>query len=90
MAKLPDHIDKSDKRAVADYFIKQRQLKEWREYIQGLIDREGTGSTIIIGQPRQEYLDNLADNGYTVKYVANITWRVWPPQIETEQSNENV
>lgn len=90
MAKLPDHIDKNDKNAVAAYFIKQRQLKGFTDEIQRHIDEEGTGSTIIIGQPRQEFLDHLVEQGYIVKYVEHITWRIWPPQIQTEQSNENV
>jgi hypothetical protein len=79
MAKLPDHIDKNDKKAVADYFIKQRQLNEWKDYITGLIEREGKNHTFIIGQPREEYLQYLRDNGYTVEYVSHITWQVTKP-----------
>jgi hypothetical protein len=76
MAKLPDFIDKNDKKAIADYFIKQRQLKEWKDYITDLIEREGKNHTFIIGQPREEYLQYLRDNGYTVDYVSHITWQV--------------
>lgn len=88
MAKLPDHIDKNDKNAVAAYFIKQRQLKERTAEVQRHIDEEGTGSTIIIGQPRQEFLDHLVEQGYIVKVDGHITWRIWPPP--TEKTDENV
>ena len=81
MAKLPDFIDKNDKKAVADYFIKQRQLKEWKDYITDLIEREGKNHTFIIGQPREEYLQYLRDNGYTVDYVRHITWQVSRPVV---------
>jgi hypothetical protein len=85
MAKLPDHIDKTDKQAVAEYFIKQRQLKGFTDEIQRHIDEEGTGSTIIIGQPRQEFLDHLVEQGYTVKVDGHITWRIWPPPKPEEE-----
>ena len=32
MAKLPDYIDPTDKRAIAEYFIKQRELQEYEKY----------------------------------------------------------
>ncbi len=81
MAKLPDFIDKNDKKAVADYFIKQRQLKEWKDHIDEVIEREGKNRTFIIGQPREEYLQYLRDNGYTVDYVSPITWQVSRPVV---------
>ena len=68
MAKLPDHIDKNDKYAVAEYFIQQRKYKEYKSHIDELIEREG--------------------NGYTIKLVEHITWRIWPPP--TEKTDENV
>ena len=76
MAKLPDYIDKKDKKAVADYFIKQNQLKEWKEHIEQLLNKEGKNHTFIMGQPREEYLNYLKEYGYTVEYVSHITWRV--------------
>lgn len=84
MAKLPDHIDKNDKKAVADYFIKQRQLKEFKENIDNLVEREGKGYTFIIGQPREEYLNYLKDNGYIVEYVSHITWQVTKIPLTSE------
>jgi hypothetical protein len=88
MAKLPDHIDKNDKDAVAAYFIKQRQLKGFTDEIQRHIDEEGTGSTIIIGQPRQEFLDHLVEQGYIVKVDGHITWRIWPPPAENTETDK--
>jgi ribonucleotide reductase beta subunit family protein with ferritin-like domain len=82
MAKLPDHIDKNDKDAVAKYFINQRSLNERKKNIDELIEREGKGYTQMIGQPQPQFIDYLIENGYIVKYVEHITWRVWPPPPE--------
>ena len=41
MAKLPDYIDKTDKKAVAAYFIAQRELSEYKNFIDALVEREG-------------------------------------------------
>ena len=57
MAKLPDHIDKNDKYAVAEYFIQQRKYNEYKSHIDELIEREGNGYTMSIGQPLQQNFD---------------------------------
>jgi hypothetical protein len=88
MAKLPDHIDKNDKYAVAEYFIQQRKYKEYKSHIDELIEREGNGYTMSIGQPLQQNFDYLTSLGYTIKLVEHITWRIWPPP--TEKTDENV
>ena len=59
MAKLPDYIDKTDKKAVAAYFIKQRQFNEYREFLDLLIEREGKNYTTVIGQPVEENFQYL-------------------------------
>ena len=79
MAKLPDYIDKSDKKAVAAYFIRQRELKEYQDFLDSVIEREGKGYTTIIGQPREEDFNYFRDLGYTVELVSHITWKVTNP-----------
>jgi hypothetical protein len=79
MAKLPDYIDKSDKKAVAAYFIRQRELKEYQDFLDSVIEREGKGYTTIIGQPREEDFNYFRDLGYTVELVSHITWKVTKP-----------
>jgi hypothetical protein len=79
MAKLPDYIDKNDKKSVAAYFIRQRELKEYQDYLDSLIEREGRGYTTVIGQPREEGFKHLRDLGYTVELVSHMTWKVTKP-----------
>ena len=79
MAKLPDYIDKPDKKAVAAYFIKQRQFNEYREFLDLLIEREGKNYTTVIGQPVEENFQYLRSLGYTVEVVGHITWKVTKP-----------
>jgi predicted house-cleaning NTP pyrophosphatase (Maf/HAM1 superfamily) len=79
MAKLPDYIDKTDKKAVAAYFIKQRQFNEYREFLDILIEREGKNYTTVIGQPVEENFEYLRSLGYTVELVSHITWKVTKP-----------
>jgi len=79
MTKLPDYIDKSDKKQVAAYFIRQRELKEYQDFLDSVIEREGKGYTTIIGQPREEDFNYFRDLGYTVELVSHITWKVTKP-----------
>ena len=79
MAKLPDYIDKTDKKQVAEYFIKQRQFNEYREFLDLLIEREGKNYTTVIGQPVEENFQYLRSLGYTVEVVGHITWKVTKP-----------
>ena len=79
MAKLPDYIDKTDKKQVAAYFIRQRELKEYQDFLDSVIEREGKGYTTIIGQPREEDFNYFRDLGYTVELVSHITWKVTKP-----------
>lgn len=79
MAKLPDHIDKTDKKAVAAYFIKQREFSEYKNFLDTLVEREGKGYTTIIGQPREEEFEYLRGLGYTVEHLSHITWKVTKP-----------
>ncbi len=79
MAKLPDYIDKTDKKAVAAYFIKQREFSEYKNFLDTLVEREGKGYTTIIGQPREEEFEYLRGLGYTVEHLSHITWKVTKP-----------
>lgn len=79
MSKLPDYIDKTDKKAVAAYFIKQRQFNEYREFLDVLIEREGKNYTTVIGQPVEENFQYLRSLGYTVEVLGHITWKVTKP-----------
>lgn len=79
MSKLPDYIDKTDKKAVAAYFMKQRQFNEYREFLDLLIEREGKNYTTVIGQPVEENFQYLRSLGYTVEVVGHITWKVTKP-----------
>ena len=79
MAKLPDYIDKTDKKAVAAYFMKQREFSEYKNFLDALVEREGKGYTTVIGQPREEEFEYLRGLGYTVEPVAHITWKVTKP-----------
>ena len=79
MSKLPDYIDKTDKKAVSAYFIKQRQFNEYREFLDLLIEREGKNYTTVIGQPVEENFQHLRSLGYTVELVSHITWKVTKP-----------
>jgi len=76
---IPNHIDKNDKKAVAAYFIKQRFLKESKDFYDGLIEREGKNYTFIYGQPSEEVFDFLLSNGYIIENVAHITWKIYKP-----------
>lgn len=82
MAKLPDHIDKNDKAAVADYFIKERKFNEYRSRLDELIEREGKGYTFIIGQPHWPYLDRMVTLGYSVEEAGHIMWKLTKPPVE--------
>lgn len=79
MANIPDHIDKSDKKAVAAYFIHQRFLKEYKDFYDSVIEREGKDYTFIYGQPSTEVFDYLRTFGYSVESVAHITWKITKP-----------
>ena len=79
MANIPDHIDKSDKRAIAEYFIHQRFLKEYKDFYDSVIEREGKDHTFIYGQPSIEVFDFLQSSGYSVENVAHITWKITKP-----------
>ena len=84
MAKLPDYIDKTDKKAVATYFMKQREFSEYKNFLDALVEREGKGYTTVIGQPREEEFEYLRGLGYTVEPVSHITWKVTKP-LDTPQ-----
>lgn len=79
MAKLPDYIDKTDKKAVAAYFIKQREFSEYKNFLDTLVEREGKGYTTVIGQPREEEFEYLRGLGYTIEHLSHITWKVTKP-----------
>ena len=79
MAKLPDDIDKTDKKAVAAYFISQREFSEYKNFIDTLVEREKKGYTTVIGQPREENFDYLRALGYEIQLVSHITWKVTKP-----------
>jgi hypothetical protein len=89
MAKIPDYIDKTDKKAVAAYFIKQREFSEYKNFLDALVEREGKGYTTIIGQPREEEFEYLRGLGYTVEHLSHITWKVTKP-LDTPQDHDKV
>jgi len=79
MSKLPDYIDKTDKKAVAAYFIKQREFSEYKNFLDSLAEREGKDYTTIIGQPREEHFEYLRGLGYSIQLVSHITWKITKP-----------
>ena len=79
MANIPDYIDKSDKKAIAAFFIKQRFLKESKDFYDNLIEKEGKNYTFVYGQPSEEIFDFLRTFGYSVENVAHITWKITKP-----------
>ena len=87
--KIPPHIDPANKRAVAEYFIKQRQFNEYREFLDLLIEREGKNYTTVIGQPVEENFQYLRSLGYTVEVVSHITWKVTKP-LDTPSDHDKV
>lgn len=87
MAKLPDHIDKNDKAAVADYFIKERKFNEYKSRLDETIEREGKGYTFIYGQPHMPYIDRMVSMGYTFEVAGHITWKLTSPP--TQEQNDD-
>ncbi len=82
MAKLPDHIDKNDKAAVADFFIKERKFNEYKSRLDETIEREGKGYTFIYGQPHMPYIDRMVSMGYTFEVAGHIQWKLTSPLKE--------
>ena len=83
MAKLPDYIDKNDKKAVAAYFIKERWLKEQQAWYDSVIESQGNDSVDVIGDFNRystDVGDYLVLQGYTVENVGHITWRITKPK----------
>lgn len=83
MAKLPDHIDKNDKKAVAAYFIKERWLKEQKAWYDSVIESQGKDYVDVIGDFNRystDVGDYLVLQGYTVEHIGHITWRITKPQ----------
>ena len=89
MSKLPDYIDKTDKKAVAAYFIAQREFSEYKNFIDTLVEREGKGYTTVIGQPRKENFEYLRALGYEIQLVSHITWKVTKP-LDTPSDHDKV
>jgi hypothetical protein len=82
MAKLPAHIDPADKKAVADYFIKQREFKETEKYYLEAINNLQTPYVDIYGDFNRyntETSDYLISQGWKVENIALLTWRIWKP-----------
>ena len=83
MAKLPDHIDKTDKKAVAAYFIKQREMQEVQKYYDDVMLNSGKDYVDIYGDFNRyntEPSEYLVSQGYTVEHIAHLTWRITKPQ----------
>ena len=79
MAKLPDHIDKNDKRAVAEYFIKLRYCQEHKAYYDEAIAKSKNGSVDVYGDFNRyntDIGDYLISEGYKVQLIAPLTWRI--------------
>ncbi len=82
MAKLPDYIDKTDKKAVAEYFIKQRQMAEYEKYYLEAINNLQKPYLDLYGDFNRynteigEYLDS---QGWKIENIAPFTWRIWKP-----------
>lgn len=87
--KIPPHIDASNKEAVKNYFIKQREFSEYKNFLDTLVEREGKGYTTIIGQPREEEFEYLRGLGYTVEHLSHITWKVTKP-LDTPSDHDKV
>ena len=82
MAKLPDHIDKNDKKAIAEYFIKLRQNQETEKYYLEAINNLGTSYIDIYGDFNRyntEVTDYLLSQGWKVENIALLTYRIWKP-----------
>ena len=82
MAKLPAHIDPADKKAVADYFIKQREFKETEKYYLDAINKGKNPYIDIYGDFNRyntEIADHLISQGWKVENIALLTWRIWKP-----------
>jgi hypothetical protein len=82
MAKLPAHIDPADKKAVADYFIKQREFKETEKYYLEAINNLQTPYVDIYGDFNRyntEIADHLISQGWKIENIALLTWRIWKP-----------
>lgn len=83
MAKLPDHIDKNDKKAVAAYFIRERWLKEQQAWYDSAMESQGNDYIDVIGDFNRystDVGDYLVLQGYTVENVGHITWRITKPK----------
>ena len=83
MAKLPDYIDKNDKKAVAAYFIKERWLKEQQAWYDSVIESQGNDYVDVIvdfNRYSTDVGDYLVLQGYTVENVGHITWRITKPK----------
>ena len=82
MAKLPAHIDPADKRAIAEYFIKQREFKEVEKYYLEAINNLETLYIDLYGDFNRyntEIADHLISQGWKVENIALLTWRIWKP-----------
>lgn len=82
MAKLPNHIDPTDKRAIAEYFIKQREFKEIEKYYLEAINNLQTPYIDLYGDFNRyntEIADHLISQGWKVENIALLTWRIWKP-----------
>ncbi len=83
MAKLPDYIDKTDKKAVAAYFIKQREMAEYEKYYLEAINNLQKPYLDLYGDFNRyntEIGDHLISQGWKIENIALYTWRIWKPK----------
>jgi hypothetical protein len=86
MAKLPDHIDPTDKKQVAAYFIKQREFKETEKYYLDAINNLGTSHIDLYGDFNRyntEISEYLISQGWKIENIALLTYRIWKPETSS-------
>jgi hypothetical protein len=82
MAKLPDYIDKTDKKAVAAYFIELRRIEEEKKYWNNAIDNDSRGYTTVIADFESYEAPTLKffkEHGYNPVKIEHLTWKITKP-----------
>jgi hypothetical protein len=84
MAKLPDHIDKNDKKEVIAYFTELRWIDEEKKYWNNAIDNDSRGYTTVIADFESYEAPTLKffkENGYNPAKIEHLTWKITKPEI---------